>query len=62
MVSTDFLIYSKIECISLDLRSSAFVRTGTETIAILFLPACTIVSNVYVYSLCTFMRMAAFLL
>ena len=44
---------------SLDFRSSGFVRIGTDSIAILFLPAWIIVSRVYIYSFVTFRRIAA---
>ena len=62
MVIMDFLIYPNILLKSLEGLNSSFVLIATCVIGIFSLPACTIVSNVYVYSLVTFILNAASLL
>lgn len=59
IVSMDFFTYPNMLLNRRELLSSAFVRMGTEVMAILSRPACTMVSSVYVYSFMTFIRMAA---
>ena len=62
IVKIDFFTYPNILLNNLDFLNSGFVRIGTDFTAILFLPACTIVSSVYVYSLITFNLIAVLLL